>query len=61
MAALELKRNEMIYVGRSQEDLQAATNGNTLFINATGMNRLLSTVFNFQNPKKSLDLLMSFA
>lgn len=35
MAALELKRNEMIYVGRSQEDLQAATNGNTLFINAT--------------------------
>ncbi|EGE0199460.1 HAD family hydrolase, partial [Escherichia coli] len=52
MAALELKRNEMIYVGRSQEDLQAATNGNTLFINATWYEPVTEYGFQFSEPKE---------
>lgn len=52
MAALELKRNEMIYVGRSREDLQAATNGNTLFINATWYEPVTEYGFQFSEPKE---------
>ena len=52
MATLGLKRNEMIYVGRSEEDLQAATNGNTLFINATWYEPVTDYGFQFSEPKE---------
>lgn len=52
MNELNLKRNEMIYVGRSEEDLQAATNGHVLFINATWYQTVNDYGFQFSEPKE---------
>lgn len=52
MEALNLKRNEMIYIGRSEEDLQASTNGHTLFINATWYEPVNEYGFQFSEPKE---------
>ncbi len=61
MATLGLKRNEMIYVGRSEEDLQAATNGNTLFINATWYEPVTDYGFQFSEPKEIARFIDVFA
>ncbi|CDG95558.1 conserved hypothetical protein [Xenorhabdus bovienii str. puntauvense] len=52
MAELNLKRNEMVYVDRSEEDLQSATNGKTLFINATWYEPVNEYGFQFSEPKE---------
>lgn len=52
MSDLDVKRNELIYVGRSEEDLQAATNGKTLFINATWYEPVTEYGFQFAEPKE---------
>ncbi|EOW6517479.1 hypothetical protein ACOZX1_002712 [Cronobacter dublinensis] len=52
MNDLGVKRNELIYVGRSEEDLQAATNGKTLFINATWYEPVTEYGFQFSEPKE---------
>lgn len=49
---LNLERNEIIYVGRSDEDLQAATNGNILFLNATWFEPVNEYGFLFSSPKE---------
>ncbi|MGS1415308.1 hypothetical protein [Serratia marcescens] len=52
MNDLQLKRNEIIYVGRSDDDLQAATNGKVLFINATWYEPVNEYGFQFSEPKE---------
>ncbi len=52
MNDLDINRNEIIYVGRSEEDLQAATNGKTLFINATWYQPVTEYGFQFSEPKE---------
>ncbi|MEC5343177.1 hypothetical protein ABRZ24_11300 [Brenneria populi] len=52
MKDLNLERNEIIYVGRSDEDLQAATNGKVLFLNATWFEPVNEYGFLFSSPKE---------
>ncbi|TKI07545.1 hypothetical protein [Martelella alba] len=52
MNDLNLERNKMIYVGRSDEDLQAATNGKVLFLNATWFKPVNEYGFLFSSPKE---------
>jgi hypothetical protein len=52
MNDLNLERNEIIYVGRSDEDLQAATNGKVLFLNATWFEPVNDYGFLFSSPKE---------
>lgn len=52
MNDLGLNRNEIVYVGRSDEDLQAATNGKVLFINATWYEPVNEYGFQFAEPKE---------
>ena len=52
MKDLNLERNEIIYVGRSDEDLQAATNGKVLFLNATWFEPVNDYGFLFSSPKE---------
>lgn len=52
MKDLNLERNEIIYVGRSDEDLQAATNGKVLFLNATWFKPVHEYGFLFSSPKE---------
>lgn len=51
LSDLNLNKNEVIYVGRSLEDLQAATNGNLLFLNATWYEPVNDYGFLFASPK----------
>ena len=52
MNDLNLARNQIIYVGRSDEDLQAATNGKVLFLNATWFEPVNEYGFIFSSPKE---------
>lgn len=52
MEDLNLERNEIIYVGRSDEDLQASTNGKVLFLNATWFEPVNEYGFLFSSPKE---------
>lgn len=48
---LGVSKNEIIYVGRSDADLRAATNGQVLFLNATWYNPIHDYGFLFDTPK----------
>ncbi|VTT26653.1 Uncharacterised protein [Klebsiella pneumoniae] len=49
---LNLNKNEVIYIGRSEEDLRAATNGKVLFLNATWYEPVNDYGFLFSSAKE---------